>query len=271
MLKALDAKKADVDKALAEGAVGEEADAIMQDLYDEDARLVVELKDWCREGMDTAIADAASEAIRIFEIDFGPILATAEQLYDRATLLADWAQDEPLDSTGGEMIADLAMDWVVFEIALTARGIGRADNQCCGGEDAQLAATRCLTDLIKAVRRGGAARWFVYLPIFGDELLALVPNPQMGMSHAAFAKRLGVAVELLRRVQPDLPGKGKPGRRGFSGEMMDYALKLREQRPGMKAEAILAACRERFPEEDLPIDGNSLRACMSRRRRNNRT
>jgi hypothetical protein len=272
MIKAFGAKKAEVDQALRLVQSRDEADALMEDLDDEDDRIIKELKRWCHPEMEGIIDDALPEQVALHTVDLGSVLTQAEPILTRARLLADWAQDDALDQTGADMIADLALDWVVFEIALTAKGIGRGEVGWTAGNDEgdRCAAVRCLSDLINAVRRDVA--WFFYLPILGVELLDIFPGARMGMSHAAFAKRLGVAVELLRKVGPQPPLRRRPGPAGYSDEVISFALELREKYPQMKARAILAECRKMFPDEELPLDGNALRACMSRRRqRTNRT
>src|SRR5207244_789483 len=62
-------------------------------------------------------------------------------------------------------------------------------------------AASCLHDLACGVRKD--TDWFKYLPnICDSDLISLVPNARMGMAHVAFAKRLAVAVELLRKIVP---------------------------------------------------------------------
>jgi hypothetical protein len=273
MLRSYDARKAEVDKALADGAVTAEADALMKDLDEDDDRLVKEVKAWNGADAKKAEANAVQGHVFIHKVDFPSLLAIAEPLLARARLLADWVQDGPLlDMTGGEMMANVALEWVVLEVALTAQGIGRGNASWSGANDANnlFEAAHCLLDLVRAVRSD--ADWFLYLPIPGDELLDLSPDARMGMSPAAFAKRLGVAVELLRRLEPPPPPKGKPGRRGYPVEALAYAQELRAKHPHLKTEAIRAKCLKRFSEDDLPADAHAFRTWLSRnRRRTNRT
>jgi len=268
MLRAFDAKKAEVDRALAEGVAGAEANALQDDLDDADNRLVQELKAWNRDEAKAAAADASKHSVSLHSVDFRSILVMAEPLLARARLLADWVQDDPFDMTGAEMIANVALEWIVFEIALTAQGIGRSPAKWSAGNDASnlCEAAHCLHDLVHAVRQD--ADWFVYLPIFGDELIDLAPGARMGMPPSAFAKRLSVAVELLRGLKAPEPGKGKPGRRGYPAEVLTYAQELRKKHPDMKAHVIRRKCLEKFPEEDMPADAAAFRTWLNRRRTN---
>jgi hypothetical protein len=198
LLRAFAEKKAEVDRALAGGAAGEDAYRIMADLDRADEHLVQELKRWCRPDMEDVISTAWQEPVLLDTLDFASILAMAESILVGARRLADWAQDDPLDETGAELLADLAKEWEVLEIVLTANGIGRGTTEWRAYDESPLSAAQCLRDLIRAVRRGDT-NWFVYLPVFGVCLLSLAPNARMGMPHAAFAKRLAVAVELLKK------------------------------------------------------------------------
>jgi hypothetical protein len=267
MFRAFDAKKVEVDKALADGAAG--ADALMKDLDEQDDRLVKEVKEWNGAGAKAAEATARREQVSLLTVDFRTVLAMAERLLARSRLLADWVQDDPLfDMTGAEMMANVALEWVIFEIALTARGIGRGGVEWSAGNDASnlYEVAHCLFDLVHAVRSD--ADWFRYLPIPGDKLIDLAPDARMGMSTSAFAKRLGVAVELLRQLAPPPPTKGVRGRRGYPAEARDFAEELRKKYPTMKAEAIRARCLKQFSEDDLPVTAAAFRAWLSRRRTN---
>jgi hypothetical protein len=269
MLRAFDVKKAEVDKAVADGAAKAKADALQNDLDDEDNRLVKEVREWNSAEVKAAEANALPEHVSLHTVDFGSLLAMAEPLLARARLLADWIQDGPLlDMTGAEMMSNVALEWNVYEIALSAQGIGRGAVNWSAGNDASelYEAAHCLFDLVHAVRRD--AEWFGYLPIPGDELLDLAPDAHMGMSPSAFAKRLSVAVELLRGLQPPAPPRGRPGRRGYPVKALAYAKKLREKHPEMKAHTIRRKCLEMFPEDDLPPDGEAFRAWLNRKRTN---
>jgi hypothetical protein len=62
--------------------------------------------------------------------------------------------------------------------------------------------------------------------------------------------------------------KGKPGRRGYPIEAWKYARDLRTHNPGLKVEAIMLKCRERFSQDDLPPDSGSFRSWLNRKRSN---
>jgi hypothetical protein len=266
-LKAFAEKKAEVDRALADGVVEKEANAIMSELDRADQQLVQEMKRWCRSDMEEAISTARQEHAHLWTVDFASILAMAEKILVGARRLADWAQDDPLDETGAELLSNVAQEWVVLEIVLTANGIGRGLNAWHAGDDGTSAAAQCLQDLIHAVRRENAA-WFIYLPILGVELLDLAPEARMGMSHSAFAKRLSVAVEILRKLQPASSARGRPGRRGYPREALAYAQELRKKNPEMKAHVIRQMCLKKFSEDDLPPDAAAFRGWLNRPRTN---
>jgi hypothetical protein len=215
------------------------------------------------------VVNAAQGHVCLHTVDFRSVLAMAEPLLARARLLADWVHDDSLlDVTGAEMMAYLALEWVVFEIALTARGIGRGGVVWSAGNDAShlYEVAHCHFDLVIAVRRD--ADWFRHLPIPCGELIDLDPDARMGMSPTAFAKRLMVAVELLRKLDPPLPTKGVRGRRGYPVEARAFAEDLRKKYLTMKAEAIRARCLKRFSEDDLPLNAAAFRAWLSRKRTN---
>ena len=134
-------------------------------------------------------------------------------------------------------------------------------------DEKKSAAAKCLYDLTQAIHRGSA--WFKYLPILGCELLHLAPYARMGtMSHAVFAKRLAVVVELLQAIQPAPLPKGKPGRRGYPREALEFASDLRRKYPLLKSHNLWKMCREKFSEDDLPPDANSFRSWLNRKRSN---
>jgi hypothetical protein len=62
--------------------------------------------------------------------------------------------------------------------------------------------------------------------------------------------------------------RGKPGRRGYSLKVLEYALALRKKHRMMKATAIRAECHKKFPAEPLPANGPAFRAWMNRPRTN---
>jgi hypothetical protein len=146
-------------------------------------------------------------------VDFGAILALAEPILAEASLLAEWTQDGKLDDTGAEMLLRVGWQWIVLETVLTANGLGPQNRRFAGFDDRVCQAATCLADLAAAVSED--AEWFRYLPsgITTTCLLSLAPGARMGMPHAMFAKRLAVAVELLRKVQSTNPIKEVPGRR----------------------------------------------------------
>jgi hypothetical protein len=139
--------------------------------------------------------------IHLDMVDFAPILAEIEPILAEARLLADWAGDCSLDETAAEMLLGIGAKWLRLEPTLNAIGIGASPAWIGGGEedDATFAAAQCLHDLACAVRENKV--WFQYLPgIWPTSLMDLAPEAVMGMPHATFAKRLAVAVELLRKA-----------------------------------------------------------------------
>jgi hypothetical protein len=61
---------------------------------------------------------------------------------------------------------------------------------------------------------------------------------------------------------------GKPGRRGYPLDALQYAKKLRAEHPMMKATAIRGECLKHFSEDDLPPDAESFRRWLNRKRAN---
>jgi hypothetical protein len=149
---------------------------------------------------DTGYKPRAGESVPLYKVNFAPILAGIEQILDDARQLADWAGDKPLDETGADMLLRVGVKWLLLEPALNAIGIG-ASAQWHGGndDDEVFAGAQCLNDLARAVRENNV--WFAYLPkICPHSLVDLAPEAVMGMPHATFAKRLAVAVDLLRKA-----------------------------------------------------------------------
>ena len=66
----------------------------------------------------------------------------------------------------------------------------------------------------------------------------------------------------------ELPAKGRPGRRGYPLEALDYAQKLRAENQMMKAHSLRLECLKHFPETDLPPDAESFRRWLNRKRAN---
>jgi hypothetical protein len=62
--------------------------------------------------------------------------------------------------------------------------------------------------------------------------------------------------------------KGKPGRRGYPIEALNYAFKLRQENPTMKVHTIRARCLKRFSEDDLPLETDAFRRWLNRHRAN---
>jgi hypothetical protein len=132
-------------------------------------------------------------------LDVAAILKLAEPLLAEARQLAEWATDGPLDETGAEMLVRIAKRWLRIESILDADGI--LSGRWCVDDARFDVVAGCLHDLACSVRKN--ADWFKYLPEFdGDDVLCLAPNACMGMPPAAFAKRLTVAVELLKAIVP---------------------------------------------------------------------
>jgi hypothetical protein len=201
------------------------------------------------------------------KVDFGAILALAEPILLEARRLAEWAQDGQLDETGADMLLRIGERWLALESILDANGIGAGNARWCSDDDRVADAASCLHDLARGVRKN--AGWFKYLPnITNTCLLSLASDACMGMPHAVFAKRLAVAVELLRTLQLRSTVKGKPGRRGYPLEALKYAQELRKQNPAMKAHVIRRMCLQEFSEDDLPPDGDSFRTWLNRKRTN---
>jgi hypothetical protein len=60
----------------------------------------------------------------------------------------------------------------------------------------------------------------------------------------------------------ELP-RGRPGRPGYSKEVLRYARQLRKN--GMEIPVILKMCREKFPDVDMPEDNDSFRKWLTRK------
>jgi hypothetical protein len=61
--------------------------------------------------------------------------------------------------------------------------------------------------------------------------------------------------------------KGKPGRRGYSLEVLRHAKEIRRKHPDMKVHAIRLKCLEEYREDDMPADTESFRSWLNRRRK----
>lgn len=62
--------------------------------------------------------------------------------------------------------------------------------------------------------------------------------------------------------------KGKPGRRGYPLEALEYAKELRRANPNIKAARLRKLCLAKFSEDDLPPDADSFRRWLNRKRAN---
>jgi hypothetical protein len=181
------------------------------------------------------------------EMDFGAVLALAEPLLTLAQRLAEWAQDGQLDDTGADMLLRIGEQWLALESILHAHGLGTGNARWSSDDDRVRSAASCLHDLACAIRKN--AEWLKYLPdIITTCLLNLAPDACMGMPHAVFAKRLAVAVELLRAIQRPATPKGKPGRRGYPLKALNYAKELRKKNPMMKIHVIRQMCLKKFSD-----------------------
>jgi hypothetical protein len=74
--------------------------------------------------------------------------------------------------------------------------------------------------------------------------------------------------ESTRNAIPAKSVRGQPGRRGYPLEALKYAQELRQKNPSLKAHALRGECLKKFPEDDLPPDGESFRAWLNRKRTN---
>jgi hypothetical protein len=61
------------------------------------------------------------------------------------------------------------------------------------------------------------------------------------------------------------PARGRPGRPGYSKEVLRYARQLRKNHPLLKVALIRKKCREQFPDEEMPEDDRSFRTWMKRK------
>jgi hypothetical protein len=139
------------------------------------------------------------------EVDFAPIIALAEPLLAEARRLAEWSDDGPLNHAGRDMLFRVVQRWLTLESALAANDMEGSDARwrfpasMHEEDDPRVLAAICLHGLAGDVRNH--ADWFKNLTEEPDACrLDLAPDANMGMPHAAFAKRLAVAVELLRQI-----------------------------------------------------------------------
>jgi hypothetical protein len=74
----------------------------------------------------------------------------------------------------------------------------------------------------------------------------------------------------IKTTEPGViaPVKGKPGRRGYPLEVLQYAHKLRQKHPTMKVHTIRQKCLERYSVDDMPLDTDSFRTWLNRKRTN---
>jgi hypothetical protein len=97
-----------------------------------------------------------------------------------------------------------------------------------------------------------------------------------GMSKQAEAKeragaesflRLKKAMDLARLEREKKMSHGLAGRRGYSDEARQFALRLREENPQFKARKLLDMCREKFGRDNLPINPDAFRTWLNRPRK----
>jgi hypothetical protein len=93
---------------------------------------------------------------------------------------------------------------------------------------------------------------------------------QRGAKRIPNLKREMYALAILIPKLAEAAGtpKGKPGRRGYPLKALDYAKRLKRKHPGMKAEMLRRMCLQKFSEDNLPPDGPSFRAWLTRERTN---
>jgi hypothetical protein len=89
---------------------------------------------------------------------------------------------------------------------------------------------------------------------------AMVPRKRLPLQAAE------TLTDNKQKRSPPIP-KGKPGRRGYPLEALEYALNLREKNPEMKAAALYNKCLKKFSEDDLPINHEAFRRWLTRPRK----
>lgn len=102
----------------------------------------------------------------------------------------------------------------------------------------------------------------------GDRLSRFNPVPLLDeLAAAVVADYPAQDSRPATRPDNDAP-KGKPGRRGYPVEALDYAKELRRKNPTKKATWLRNQCLAKFSEDDLPPDADSFRRWLNRRRAN---
>jgi hypothetical protein len=99
-----------------------------------------------------------------------------------------------------------------------------------------------------------------------DRLLALGANLKKALE--GVMKLAGATADVGAAVVQDAVPRGKPGRRGYPVEALNYARELRRNNPTMKAHVIRQRCLKKFSEDDLPPDPESFRRWLNRKRAN---
>lgn len=202
---------------------------------------VAEHDAWCQRirAIENASLDRISTLAALEDkIDFRSLLGLVEQVLSKARLLAAWT-DGPLDEAAAEILIGIGTLWLTIEEELDLHGVGPRLSLYVTHDDTVGELAVFLRSLSRAVRED--ADWFKYLPDITDIcLLSFAPHARMGMSHAAFARRLEVVANLLRRIV----SASKKKRGNVSVEEADRLARERITTPKKKEEFFKKSIRE---------------------------
>jgi hypothetical protein len=164
------------------------------------------------------------DTVGIEDVNYAAILALADSLPAEAARLASWTQDGSLDETGASLILKIAEQWLAVETTLEANGLaGRPYCWIADNWSGNLLAAQCFHDLANSIRK--KTPWLHYVGICNTDFICLVPDACLGMPHSVFAKRITVAVEMLRGVVGSLQANANGGH----DTIAEYLRELTEQ------------------------------------------
>ena len=142
---------------------------------------------------------AGRTLVHLDAVDFAGILALAEPLAVTLRRLAKWEHRGRLGPTGGDMQLQANEQWAALEKALAAVGLADRNTAWLVCDMRRKAAAQALVDLACDTRRGHLANSWRQVGNDG-ETLTFAERQGPDLTRGVQAKRLAVAVELLREV-----------------------------------------------------------------------
>jgi hypothetical protein len=133
------------------------------------------------------------------KVNFAAILALVEPLAVTVRGLAEWEADGWIGDAGAAMLLKIGEQWPALQAALADAGLADRNTAWPIKDPQQVEAARCLRDLACDMRRGHLGSYWQLVGQTGESLV-FAEERTADLTPAVLAKRLGVAVDLLREV-----------------------------------------------------------------------